>query len=129
MTGIVYVSADFYLHVFIYVKYRFLQKNSWYLLRVKINLSHAHQSRFWYLVGVLLKISDKHSRHVYRGVPLPRGSCIKGRHAITSAKKIPYLGLLLEIVLNKHDITFSYNLLQVRGSTVITLKNFLQETR
>ena len=28
--------------VSIYVEYRFLQKNSWYLLGVKINLGHAH---------------------------------------------------------------------------------------
>ena len=45
MTGTMCVSADFYLEFFIYVKYsllyvkyRFLKKNSGYLFGVKINL-------------------------------------------------------------------------------------------
>ena len=28
--------------VSVYVKYKFLQENTWYLLGVKINLDHAH---------------------------------------------------------------------------------------
>lgn len=38
---------------------------------------------------------------------------VQGRHTIMARNKIPYLRLLLEEVLNEHDITFSQNLLQV----------------
>ena len=39
----IYVQYSLHYHkVSIYVKYRFLQENSWYLLGVKIILGHAH---------------------------------------------------------------------------------------
>ena len=40
-----------------------------YLLKVEMNLGHAHKTRFWYLFGVSSKISDKHPRHFYRRLP------------------------------------------------------------
>ena len=44
---------------------------NWYLLGVKMNLGHAHKTRFWYLLGLLSKFSDKHPRHFHRGEPPP----------------------------------------------------------
>ena len=41
---------------------------NWYLLGVKMNLGHAHKTRFWYLLGVFSKFSDKHPRYFYGGV-------------------------------------------------------------
>ena len=41
---------------------------NWYLLKVEMNLGHAHKTRFWYLLGVFWKISDKHPCHFYRGL-------------------------------------------------------------
>ena len=49
---------------------------NWYLLKVEMNLGHAHKTRFWYLLGVFSKIYDKQPRHFYRGLhhpPPPRG--------------------------------------------------------
>ena len=42
---------------------------NWCPLGVKMNLRHAHKTRFWYLLGVFLKFSDEHPCHFYRGVP------------------------------------------------------------
>ena len=46
---------------------------NWYLLKVEMNLGHAHKTRFWYLFGVFSKISDKHPRHFYRRLHPPCG--------------------------------------------------------
>ena len=46
---------------------------NWYLLKVEMNLGHAHKTRFWYLFGVFSKISDKHPRHFYRRLHPPSG--------------------------------------------------------
>ena len=47
---------------------------NWYLLKVEMNLGHAHKTRFWYLLGVFSKIYDKQPRHFYRGLhPPPPG--------------------------------------------------------
>ena len=47
------------------MKYRFLQKNSWYLRGVKINLGHVHLSRFW--LGSFQNFG-RVPRHFYRVV-------------------------------------------------------------
>ena len=39
---------------------------NWYLLKVEMNLGHAHKTRFWYLF-------DKHPRHFYRRLHPPSG--------------------------------------------------------
>ena len=44
---------------------------NWYLLEVKMNLGHAHKTRFLYLLELLAKFSDEYPRHFYRGVPPP----------------------------------------------------------
>ena len=42
-----------------------------YLLKVEMNLGHAHKTRFWYLFVVFSKISDKRPRHFYRRLHTP----------------------------------------------------------
>ena len=44
---------------------------NWYHLEVKMNLRHAHKTRFWYLLELFSKFSDEHPRHFIRGVPPP----------------------------------------------------------
>ena len=39
---------------------------NWYLLGVKMNLGHAHKTRFWYLLELFSKFSDEHPRHFYK---------------------------------------------------------------
>ena len=44
---------------------------NWYLLGVKMNLGHAHKTRFWYLLELFSKCFDEHPCHFHRGVPPP----------------------------------------------------------
>ena len=57
---------------------------NWYLLGVKIHLSHTYQTRLWCLFGWFSKISDEHPRSIFicesfpgdlGWLPISTGSC------------------------------------------------------
>ena len=63
---------------------------NWYLLKVEMNLGHAHKTRFWYLFGVFSKISDKHPRHFYRRLH-PRSGVKNQLLSWLSNSGVPYI--------------------------------------
>ena len=65
----------------------------WYLLGVKIHLSHAHQTRFWYILGCFSKIADEHLRHFYMGVRTPGLESVKDKQRNLSGSET-----ILEVV-------------------------------
>ena len=75
---------------------------------VKINLGHAHKTRFCYLLGMFLKFSNQHPHHFYRGV-LP---ALQGGFRDNT---ISWTALLVNISVMLYDPIYNVHVVTLKG--------------